>query len=242
LLVNIWHEAMDNDLFLPECPLDMSEPHYLALVFLKTCTLCGKARKLEVDKVLHVHLCGPCHKSCLVIWNTMAPGIMPLIPFSGNVPNLLAEYEQKKKLGDKAFQAWAAEKREIKEKHVKHAQILKDYLSIMDMVCGQEINDTKAEHQEEIKHWLEEMGWTYKDMDFDYPRCTNKHAWVDLVSQPKPLTDQGWTSLKPKLTALLKTNHKQHLEKECQTCKQECKAQLKELFHAIKDWDILTVK
>ncbi|KAG8682868.1 hypothetical protein FRC11_014252, partial [Ceratobasidium sp. 423] len=59
---------------------------------------------------------------------------------------------------------------------------------------------------------------------------------------PKPLTDRGWTSLKPKLTALLETNRKQRLEKERQTRKQAREVRLTDLFRAIKDRDILTVE
>ncbi|CAE6537425.1 unnamed protein product, partial [Rhizoctonia solani] len=50
--IHIWHNAMDNVYYLPACPPEMSEPRYLALVFLKTCTSCGKAAKAEVDTIL----------------------------------------------------------------------------------------------------------------------------------------------------------------------------------------------
>ncbi|QRV80578.1 hypothetical protein RhiJN_08593 [Ceratobasidium sp. AG-Ba] len=36
--VEIWRGSMQNVLGLPDCPSDMSEPRYLALTFLKTCT------------------------------------------------------------------------------------------------------------------------------------------------------------------------------------------------------------
>ncbi|KAG8681721.1 hypothetical protein FRC11_000741 [Ceratobasidium sp. 423] len=183
---------------------------------------------------------------------------MALIPFSAkiapsprrsyayslreDVPSLLAEYEAKKKLGDKAFQAWAAEKREIKDKRLKHAQMLKEYFGIMEFVREQEIVDSKAERREEIERRLEELGWTFEDMDFDYPGCTNKRAWADLVSQPKPLTDREWTSLKPKLTTLLEANRKERLENARQTRKREREARLEELFRVIKERDILELK
>ncbi|CAE6535146.1 unnamed protein product [Rhizoctonia solani] len=250
--VDIWHRAMDNVPFLPECPPDMSEPRYLALVFLNTCTSCGKAGKLEVDEVLRVRLCGS-----LVVWNTVTPGIMALIPFSGkiaptprrsnayslrgDVPSLLAEYEAKKKLGDKTFQTWAAEKRKIKDERLKHAQMLKAFLGIMELADEQEMEDIKAERQKEIERRLGELGWTSEDLDFDFPECTNKRTWLDLISQPKPLSDQGWTTLKPALTTLLETNRQKRSEIASKARKKERETRLSEMFLAIEERGTLTV-
>ncbi|KAG8733091.1 hypothetical protein FRC12_018983 [Ceratobasidium sp. 428] len=54
--VEVWRRSMENVLGLPDCPSDMSEPCYLALVFLTTCTSCGEARKTEMNEVLRVRL------------------------------------------------------------------------------------------------------------------------------------------------------------------------------------------
>ncbi|KAG9122740.1 hypothetical protein FRC07_000748 [Ceratobasidium sp. 392] len=257
--VDIWRGSMENVLGLPECPPDMSEPRYLALVFLKTCTSCGKAGKTEIDEVLRVRLCGSCRKTCLVVWNTVPAGIMALIPFSGkiaphprrsnsyalraDVPGLVAEMEKVKKLNNKeAHQAWAAEKREIVQKRLQHAQLLREFFEIMELFREQEVEDAKADHKEEIERRLEEMGWTFEDMDFDYPGCTNKRAWLELVSEPKPLTDRGWPSLKSKLVTLLEDNRKQRLEVGRQTRKKERQARLSELFRAIKEKDCFTLE
>ncbi|KAG8766802.1 hypothetical protein FRC12_006649, partial [Ceratobasidium sp. 428] len=101
------------------------------------------------------------------------------------------------------------------------------------MVRGQEIDDTKADRQEEIVQRLKALGWTHEDMDFNYPGCTRKREWLDLVSRPKPLTDRGWPSFKSKLVALLEDNRKQRLEVGRQTRKKEREARLLELFRAI---------
>ncbi|KAG8684350.1 hypothetical protein FRC09_015442, partial [Ceratobasidium sp. 395] len=257
--IDIWRGSIDNMLGLPGCPPDMSEPRYLSLVFLKTCTSCGKAGKTELDEVLRVRLCGSCRKTCLVVWNTVPSGVMPLIPFSGkiaphprrshayalraDVPGLVSEWEKVKKLNDEvAFQTWTAEKRELAQERRQHAQLLREYLNLMEMVRGQEIDDTKADRQEEIVQRLEALGWTHEDMDFDYPGCTNKRAWSDLVSQPKPLTDRGWPSLKTRLVTMLEGNRKQRLEVRRQTRKKEREARLLELFRAIKEKDCFNLE
>ncbi|KAG9124647.1 hypothetical protein FRC07_010799 [Ceratobasidium sp. 392] len=257
--IDIWRGSMENVLGLPECPPDMSEPRYLALVFLKTCTSCGKAGKTEIDEVLRVRLCGSCRKTCLVVWNTVPAGIMALIPFSGkiapnprrsnayslraDVPGLVAEMEKVKKLNNKeAHQAWAAEKREIVQKRLQHAQLLREFFEIMELFREQEVEDAKADRKEEIERRLEEMGWIFEDMDFDYPGCTNKRAWLELVSEPKPLTDRGWPSLKSKLVTLLEGNRKQRLEVGLQARKKERQVRLSELFRIIKEKDCFTLE
>ncbi|KAG8795250.1 hypothetical protein FRC12_016597, partial [Ceratobasidium sp. 428] len=48
--IGIWRRLIDNTFGLPGCPPGMSEPRYLALVFLDTCTSCGKDEKTEIDE------------------------------------------------------------------------------------------------------------------------------------------------------------------------------------------------
>ncbi|ELU40973.1 hypothetical protein AG1IA_04997 [Rhizoctonia solani AG-1 IA] len=54
---------------LPPCPPDLSEPHYLALLFSKYCTFCGQVARCRMDEVLRVRLCVPCRaKSCVALF------------------------------------------------------------------------------------------------------------------------------------------------------------------------------
>ncbi|CAE6456772.1 unnamed protein product [Rhizoctonia solani] len=268
--INIWHEAMDNVLGLPDCPPDMSEPRYLALS-------CGKNGKTEIDAILRVRLCGPCRKACLIPWTmkTVPLGIMPLIPFSGSelivmfsssrclrnaigiappprranayvlrddIPGLVAEHAQKKKLNTPTFQAWAAEKREILSRRLKHARELTDFLHIIDLAREAEIEDTKAERQEEIERRLEELGWTTEDMDFDYPGCTQQREWLDMISQLKVLTERVWSTLQPKLVVLLEANRERRVVVERRQREFERRTCLSEWFGVIKKRDNFTVE
>ncbi|KAG9126744.1 hypothetical protein FRC07_002122 [Ceratobasidium sp. 392] len=256
---DIWRESMKNVPDLPDCPCDMSEPRYLALVFLKMCTLCGKAGKTEMNEVLRIRLCASCRETCLIAWDAVPPGIRPLTPYSGkiaptprrsyayslraDVPGLVAELEKIEQLNDKeAHRAWTAEKREIVQKRWQHAQLLREFLEKMGLVWEKATGDVKVDRQNEIERRLEKIGWTSKDMDFNYPGCANKRAWLDVVSQPKPLTDRGWLSLKAKLIPLLENNRKQRSEQGRDIRKKERHIRLLELFRAIKEKDCFTVE
>ncbi|KAJ1300142.1 hypothetical protein OPQ81_011895 [Rhizoctonia solani] len=86
------------------------------------------------------------------------------------------------------------------------------------------------------------MGWTAEDMNFDYLGCTNKGAWLELVSHPKLLNERGWMALRSKLTPLLQTNRERRLEAGRQTRKQKRKARLSEPFRKIKKQSTLSLE
>ncbi|CAE6503426.1 unnamed protein product [Rhizoctonia solani] len=123
-------------------------------------------RNLEIDAMLRVRLCGPCYKTNLIVWDTVAPVVKPLIPFSGritpppyrpnfgcsnafvlreDVPGITAKYESKKKLNEEALKAWVKERWAIKDERLQHAQMLGEFLNTMEMVHEQEVEDTKAD-------------------------------------------------------------------------------------------------
>ncbi|CAE7103321.1 unnamed protein product [Rhizoctonia solani] len=249
---------MNNVPGLPDCPPDMSEPRYLALVFSKICTSCGKAAKLEMDTVLRVRLCSPCRKTCLIPWNTVPAGIMPYIPFSGkiaptarrsnayslreDVPGLVEEYENKKRLNDtQALRAWAEEKREVISNRLKHAHLLGEFLDTMESARLLEIGTTKAERQQEIQRRLEDLGWTWQDMDFSEYGC-NEREWLQLVSQPRPLTERVWSNIKSKLVSLLEANRERRLQRERIQRDNARRVQLGELLSAIRKRGIFTAQ
>ncbi|CAE6446928.1 unnamed protein product [Rhizoctonia solani] len=272
--IHIWHDAMSNVPGLPDCPPDMSEPRYLALVFLKTCTSCGKAAKLELDTVLRVRLCSPCRKTCLIPSNTVSPVIMPLISSSGKiaptarryysyslreeVDGLIAEYEKKRRVKNpEVLEVWTAEQREAVSNRVKvwdnehlalvgnlvaqHAQMLNKFLQAIERARVQEISDTKAERRQEIERRLEELGWTSEDMNFDEFGC-NAGEWRKLTSQPRPLTDQVWRKIKPRLINLVGSNRTRRLQRQRSARDSARRLRLVELFNAIKEQDGFTAE
>ncbi|KAG8680439.1 hypothetical protein FRC09_018234, partial [Ceratobasidium sp. 395] len=257
--IGIWRRLIDNTFGLPGCPPGMSEPRYLALVFLDTCTSCGKDGKTEIDEVLRVRLCASCRDTCLIVRNTVPDDVMTVIPFSAkialnprrshsyslqaDVSGLVAESEEIKKLNKwEAHQAWTAEKRDILQGRLLHARSLQGYFELMELVRKQDMEYTKVGRREEIKQRLEEAGWTSEEMDFDYAGCSNKRTWLDLVSQPKPLTEQEWLSLKSNLITVLEDNRKQRLEVGRQARKKERQARLEELLRAIEEKDSFSIE
>ncbi|CUA76256.1 hypothetical protein RSOLAG22IIIB_12162 [Rhizoctonia solani] len=229
----------------------MSEPRYLAFVFLKICTSCGKAAKLELDTVLRVRLCGTCRKTCLIPSNTLSSVITPLIPSSRKiaptarhfylyslreeVDGLIAEYENKRRLKNpEVLEAWIAEKRDA------YAQVLKEFFEAMERARVQEISDTKAEHQQEIERRLEELGWTSEDMNFGEFGCDGE--WRKLISQPRPLTDQVWRRIKPRLIRLVESNRTRRLQRERSVRSRERQTRLLDLFNGIKKQDGFTAQ
>ncbi|KAI0740466.1 hypothetical protein C8Q76DRAFT_608452 [Earliella scabrosa] len=57
-----WRRSLRSVPDLPECPDDMSEPFYTALVFGSHCFACGADRAYAVDYALRVRLCEECYE------------------------------------------------------------------------------------------------------------------------------------------------------------------------------------
>ncbi|CAE6504317.1 unnamed protein product [Rhizoctonia solani] len=257
--IHIWQKAANNVPGLPGCPPDMNLPRYLAFMFVETCTSCGEGEHMEVDTILRVRLCVPCRQSCLIPWNDVPPDIMPIIAHSAEIApiprrsnayslqydvlSLVAEYEEKKGLNNaRAFHVWAAKKRRLVNTRFMYAYKMRKFLKAMDLVREQKMDDIKAERKEEIKHWLEELGWTREDMNFSYRGCLHQAEWLQLVSQPKPLTEREWTDLEPQLIPLLKANRERRLYVQYQKRQDDRRGRLAELLRAIKQQDGFTVQ
>ncbi|KDN44214.1 hypothetical protein RSAG8_05687, partial [Rhizoctonia solani AG-8 WAC10335] len=251
--IHIWHGTMRNVEGLPPCPPELSEPHYLSLLFSKTCSMCGGAARGRMDPMLLVRLCGPCRDTNLVSLYTLPMALIPLVPCSAvTAPSakrrsagafvlseestrILAEYEEKKLSNDNCkLDAWIEEKREIVDERRKQARVLAPFLTSRELDREQELEDAKAARMLEIKRRLTNMGWTDEDMEFGW-WSSNQRPWNDLVSQPKPLTDRIWANIQPKLIPLLQTNREERLHVERVARKVSRRARLSELIHGIKD-------
>ncbi|CAE7152926.1 unnamed protein product [Rhizoctonia solani] len=77
--IHIWHATMDNVPGLPPCPEGMSEPSYLAVLFLKTCTLCGDTARTGLDEVLVDRLCASCRSTSLTPLENVPSELLPFI-------------------------------------------------------------------------------------------------------------------------------------------------------------------
>ncbi|KAH7338484.1 hypothetical protein B0J17DRAFT_662658 [Rhizoctonia solani] len=76
---HIWTGAMRNVPGLPLCPSNMSEPHYLALLFTKNCMECGRTIKGRLYEELRVRLCTSCRKICLVTLDELSDDLRTIV-------------------------------------------------------------------------------------------------------------------------------------------------------------------
>lgn len=253
--IHIWHGVMKNVTGLPACPTGISEPHYLALLFSKTCSMCGDPARTAMDPALLVRLCGSCRNIHLMPWNAVPPVVKPWVHFSRSsappkhrssglytlreeVSTLLVQYKTRECSNDKsALEAWAKERSEIKNTRHSQAVVINRFLNALEQDRKQEIVDIKVTRQSEIKRRLTEMGWTEKDMEFCWWSDSyneNLQNWDGLVFQAKPLSDRIWANIEPKLTTMLEANRKERSDLECEWRKYNRRSRLSELFFETK--------
>ncbi|CAE6467598.1 unnamed protein product [Rhizoctonia solani] len=248
--MHIWHGAMRNVPGLPACPPGMSEPHYLSLLFSKTCSMCGGVARGRMDPVLLVRLCGPCRNANLVSLDDLPVALMSLISRSATsapatkrrsaglfvlreeFTRVLAEYEEKKQ-STSTLDAWNKERKEIVEKRRKQAQELTSFLLACELDRETELENAKTARLSEIKRRLTKKGWSEKEMEFGW-WSSKQRDWNALVFQPKPLTDRIWANIQPKLISFLETNREERLRVERDARKTSRWARLSELLMGIK--------
>ncbi|CAE6534639.1 unnamed protein product, partial [Rhizoctonia solani] len=76
---HIWINAMRNIEMLPRCPSDMSEPAYLALLFSRYCTVCGRVIVYHLNAELRMRLCASCRKTQLIVLDTLPSELKGLV-------------------------------------------------------------------------------------------------------------------------------------------------------------------
>ncbi|CAE6535148.1 unnamed protein product [Rhizoctonia solani] len=250
--IHIWHGSMKNVAGLPPCPPDMSEPRYLALVFSKTCSKCGKSARSKPDGILRVRLCGPCRDEFLMPVDLVPPVIQDLVYLSWNtyparkwrcdtpymlsedVPGLLTEYADKKRMNDEStLDVWTKTKIAQVNQRREESEALMQFLEGLDGNREKELDELKEARRSEIERRVKDLGWAAKDMPSDYA-SEHHRAWNALVNQPKPLTDRIWANLQPKLIPLLEARRVERLKAEHEERKSGRQRRLVELFDGIK--------
>ncbi|CUA69890.1 hypothetical protein RSOLAG22IIIB_04146 [Rhizoctonia solani] len=146
---HIWTSSMKNIEGLPACPPDMSEPHYLALLFARDCTGCGRPIGARLYEDLRVRYCTSCRNSQLVVINVHGMEAEVLIPQSvlilstqsifprpifyaikeeaENIQNKLRELQNAG--DDQALDAWVNEKLEVVRTRRAEAVMIKTFLN-----------------------------------------------------------------------------------------------------------------
>ncbi|CAE6469350.1 unnamed protein product [Rhizoctonia solani] len=253
--IHIWHGSMKNVQGLPPCPEGMSEPHFLALLFSKTCSMCGSPVRTNMDPFLLVKLCGSCRNTLLMPLISVPPSLISWIDYSRSiaptkrrtawayvlrkdVDDLTAQYDEKHGSKDAhVLEAWIQERREGVAARRNRGLVIAEFLENLERGREREISDIKAARRSEVKRRLAEMGWTETDMEFGWWALREQRDWNDLVSQPKPLTERIWTNIQPKLIPLLEANREARLQMERDSRKSQRQLRLSELFLEIKQKD-----
>ncbi|CUA78471.1 hypothetical protein RSOLAG22IIIB_07097 [Rhizoctonia solani] len=222
--IHVWHASIKNVPGLPECPSDLSLPYFISLVFSKTCSTCGQSVRSKLDEVLRVRLCGPCRTEHLVDGSDVPQNMKRFAHWSygkysytlrKELDAVMVEHKQVAQSKDeKAMKEWSNAKEEILMRRHKEATSLASFLRGMAEDRQKEQKTTVKTRLEEIQRRLCEAGWRYKDMNFTNSWSTKQQAWRELVMQPHPITDRGWTKLLPKLVPLLQINRDQRLQAE----------------------------
>ncbi|KAG8777772.1 hypothetical protein FRC12_000205 [Ceratobasidium sp. 428] len=226
----IWRQSFKNVPDLPGCPPDMCEPQYAALVFSPYCTFCGKlVRRGSVDASLRVCICTPCEQKTqpeleLVSAGTVERSMWRFIPqrwedgelwfLRRDITFVSAKMSMLKASGDdSALQLWQSDQAKYVQHKKKHSSDLDNYLiSGLNSEWEQRERTKKTRKSDAIRiqSRLRALGWSRKDDMHFWSGDKDGKAWYALINQPKPLTERGWETIKPKLTTLLENNRRQN--------------------------------
>ncbi|CUA70930.1 hypothetical protein RSOLAG22IIIB_09204 [Rhizoctonia solani] len=250
--VHIWHAAMRNVPGLLPCPTSMSEPSYLALLFSKTCSMCGNIARVGLDEVLLVRLCASCRETSLIPLDDVPSKFASLVHVSKsitpgsrrvgngyvlrqNLAEVQAGYDKMARAkGKTALVDWEQETKNMISQRKEDGQVLAEVISALERDEKQVINNVIQIRRSEIERRLGELGWTEEDMSFGW--FSGLYVpYSQLVNQPKPLTERIWTNIQPKLIPILQANRVENLEMQRVDLKKKRRDRLSELFLEIKD-------
>ncbi|KAF8597362.1 hypothetical protein BDV93DRAFT_479506 [Ceratobasidium sp. AG-I] len=225
--IEIWRSAFRNLTDLPPCPPGLSEPHYASLLFSKTCSECGARVLRRMDSNLLVKLCSPCRDEMVEVvedgaelWRLL-PNSERIFPFKvGHVSLLRRDWQaflitaqDIPTCSRTDFLSWYDSRTAWLKEREELAGRIDWYLDRVEEERNNELLILKNKRLEDIKNRLLEKGWSNRDMQFP-PHTTGAGSWLDLVFQPKPLTDRIWANIYPKLVRLLKANRSYHEEED----------------------------
>ncbi|QRV99027.1 valine-tRNA ligase [Ceratobasidium sp. AG-Ba] len=234
--MHMWRRAYSNIPSLPPCPPDMCEPKYAALVFTKTCTMCGANTMSKLDVSLLARLCKSCRDTELQELNLWHDSIIKpnLVCYAFDTRPTLDEADERRRYTKGAVFAFRRDveavqkvQREFRrkrdkqglvewenqqslaiQKKYKHAALLLRYIDNIAKSTSKTNKQLKEERQDAIMNRLKASGWTQEDLTF---KGDEAKPWDALVKAPKPLTDRIWANILPKLTRMLEENRERHI-------------------------------
>ncbi|OSC98615.1 hypothetical protein PYCCODRAFT_1417511 [Trametes coccinea BRFM310] len=226
----LWSASLTSVDELPPCPEDMSEPAYAALLFTRTCTLCGATNASWVDYAIRLRLCKSCRESHIrtggyILSSERLPYelerlYMAMVPCvtgkhlntARKLENPLSHTEEEKYY---VPQLQAALNRPFLLPH--KGQKSEDWL---DSVCAKAIAwhkhatslllweaDLRCKRRREgrdIKDkWCDSVTQKLLELGYSEDDFPNSMEWRRLLYQRKTLTDRTWNTLRPKLENLI---------------------------------------
>ncbi|KAG9116822.1 hypothetical protein FRC07_007425, partial [Ceratobasidium sp. 392] len=249
--IHIWHGAMRNIPGLPPCPPDMSEPHYLALIYARNCSMCGVTVSRRMDEMLRVRLCPACRNDSLISISRVSFEIHNLVlssskimpskrrwdwdshTFKSDVKEVQARLDEFKAFDDQlGLEKWKETRQEELSARRAQARELIAFLDGVEEDRDAELSGLRHERRQEIHRRLLEHGWEEEDLEFPYYK---RRDWDALVEQPKPLTNRIWENLRPKLIPLLEANREDRLKQEKAERMRDCRECLDEYLSGIKN-------
>ncbi|CUA70927.1 hypothetical protein RSOLAG22IIIB_09201 [Rhizoctonia solani] len=256
---HIWHAAMKNVSGLPPCPESMSEPSYLALIFTKTCLVCGNTTRAGLDEALLARLCAPCRETSLISLDDVPTELVSLVQatqFTGpanwkgvekyvlrdSLAEVQAKHEQMARSGNEAALVnWENDRKQAIAQKQEDGRLIARVIAAFERDKKQVVQNTIISRRLEIERRLAELGWTEEDIPSGR-LCNRFGPYSQLVNQSKPLTERIWANIKPKLITILQANRTERLEDERLKRIEERKAHLSKLFLNTKDQMSPTLK
>ncbi|KAG8925925.1 hypothetical protein FRC02_009339 [Tulasnella sp. 418] len=237
--VSIWRTSRKNQVNgLPDCPDDLSEPQYAALVFTTVCQGCTGLRAVRVHYGLRTRHCIRCYPdhiikeekistlnlSMIKLTNVrlVAPSVKAIEPgktFGSeytwySIATLKALDEKWASAGDAdAQKSFMDAQIAITNEIAKNAAELNKWQYKEDCKNAVEGQDIRAARMASIKKKLMELGWESKD--FPRNRSTEEdREWHHLLDRRQALSEKIWENLKPRLLEILEITKARRLESE----------------------------
>ncbi|KAG8688478.1 hypothetical protein FRC09_012887, partial [Ceratobasidium sp. 395] len=247
----IWVSPIRNVPGLPDCPDDLCEAQYAALVYSKHCSTCGANVTKPMDSYLNVRLCNPCRVEQVVsieeASNRLVKVLVPQTPKSDEDPNPVCLRSDLEELASYVLRLedpndyldsedWIQSKSDFRVARVRYARKLESFLEKLAEDRTKELEALRSQRRDNIKQRLESAGWSKRDWLF---RLEVAEDWVKLVEAPKLLTDRTWESLYPKLVPYLEANRKERLERVPQDRYRARERRLRALLVTMKKKDVI---
>ncbi|KAG9124319.1 hypothetical protein FRC07_012042 [Ceratobasidium sp. 392] len=249
---HIWHAAQRNIPGLPESPPHMSEPAYIAMIFIKACTYCGTTANIpkSPDPELYVRLCASCADLNVLAYYHVPASVQAYVPTSGYIKPRATHNDtfclrndvdfvtdrliELAWAGDRtAADRWKVGRREELSNRRAHSKLLREYLVAVETNREDDLEELKERRLAAVRVRLIQDGWDEVDTQVIHPPLMR--SWRQLVWQAKPLTDRIWNNLYPKLKPILETNKRQRLIREREQRRIASDAQILSFLKNIKE-------